>query len=81
MRRLSGGGGSSVKWRRGKNIVSRVGEKMAMTLHIQARHFGVTAVERIRSLRLAWKTGRVRAASLQNETASQNNTVSWNDGD
>lgn len=43
MRRLSGGGGSSVKWRRGKNIVSRVGEKMAMTLHIQARHFGVTA--------------------------------------
>lgn len=47
---------------------------MAMMLHIQAQHFGVTAVEKIRSLRLAWKTVRVRAASLQNETASQNNT-------
>lgn len=65
-----------MKWRRVKNIVSRVGEKMAMMLHIQAQHFGVTAVEKIRSLRLAWKTVRVRAASLQNETASQNNTLS-----
>lgn len=65
-----------MKWRRVKNIVSRVGEKMAMMLHIQAQHFGVMAVEKITSLRLTWKTVRVRAASLQNETASQNNTLS-----